>query len=115
MTKDKNEKGIGDLLKRVVSTGVGAAFMTEEAVRGLLDDLPLKKDIINGILQSAKHTREAFIQTVKTEIRDVLGKVDVQKEIERIVENYDIEVSATFKFHPKKKKNERSNTRIQKN
>lgn len=114
MANDKENK-LSDVLKKVVNTGIGAAFMTEEAIKERLGDLSLPKDMVNGLIQNAKGTRDEFISAVKKELKDLLGNVDVSEEIQKVVENYDIEVKATFKFKPKnddalKKKTKKSKT-----
>jgi hypothetical protein len=43
----------GEMLKRVVSVGIGAAFMTEESVRSALGGINLPKEVISSILQGA--------------------------------------------------------------
>ena len=100
MTSEKEGK-LSDVLKKVVNTGIGAAFMTEEAIKEKLGDLSLPKDIVNGLLQNARSTKDEFIGALKNELKDVLGAVNVSDEIQKVVENFDIEVKATFKFKPK--------------
>lgn len=100
--KDKDGK-IGDLLKKVLATGVSAAFMTEEGVRNLLKDVPLPKDIVGGLLENAKNTKTEFVASVKNELKSYLEKIDLTREIEKIAEKYDFEVNATIRL--KKKKN----------
>lgn len=101
---DKDIKNISDLFKKVVNTGISAAFMTEDTVKGIIQDLPLPKEIINGLLQNAKNTKTEFISSVKTELKEYLNKVDLSSEIDRIIERYDIEVNAKIKLTPKKSK-----------
>jgi len=105
MEDNKSEKDgkIGDILKKVVSTGVSAAFMTEESVRNLLKDVPLPKDIVGGLVENAKNTRDEFISSVKNELKSYLDKIDLSKEIEKIAEKYDFEVKATISLKKKKK------------
>lgn len=100
---EKDEKKLTDIFKRVVNTGISAAFMTEDAVKSIIGDLPLPKEIVNGLLQNAKSTKDEFISSVKSELKEYLNKVDLSKEIDRILENYDIEVNAKVKLTPKKK------------
>ena len=57
----KKESSFSDVIKKVVSVGVGAAFMSEESVKNMLGDLPLPKDIINGLYSNAKGAKEDFI------------------------------------------------------
>ena len=99
---DKKNEGISDIIKRVVSIGVGSAFMTEEAVRKVLDDLPLPKDIVTGLLANAKNAKGEFVQGIREEIRAYLSKVDPEVMMDRLVEKYDIEIEAKLKFKRKK-------------
>lgn len=102
--KDKEGK-LGDLFKKVVTTGVTAAFMTEESVRALLKDVPLPKDIVGGLVENAKNTKTEFVQSVKNELKSYLDKIDLTREIDKIVEKYDFEVKATISLKKKKKGN----------
>ena len=56
---DKQDKdfNLTDTIKKVISVGVGAAFMTEDAIKNILQDVPLPKDILQGLTQSAKATK----------------------------------------------------------
>lgn len=99
---DKDGK-LGELLKKVVTTGVTAAFMTEESVRALLKDVPLPKDIVGGLLENAKTTKTEFVAGVKNELKSYLDKIDISKEIDKIAEKYDFEVKATISLKKKKK------------
>lgn len=95
------EKGLSDIIKRIVSVGVGSAFMTEEAVRNILADLPLPKDIVTGLVHNAKQAKSDFLDTISAEVKDQLSKVDPAKLVDDLAERYDIEVSATIKFKKK--------------
>ncbi len=101
---EKKNEGISDIIKRVVSIGVGGAFMTEEAVRKILDDLPLPKDIVSGLIANAKSAKGEFVDGIREEIRTYLSKVDPEQLVDRLVQKYDIEVEAKLKFSPKAKK-----------
>lgn len=103
--KEKDSK-LGDLLKKVVSTGVSAAFMTEEGVRSVLKDLSLPKDIVSPIIENAKNTKTELIASAKNELKSYLNKIDLSKEIDKIVEKYDFEIKATVSLKRKKKSKE---------
>jgi hypothetical protein len=100
--KEKDGK-LGDLFKKVLTTGVTAAFMTEEGVRAVLKDLPLPKDMVGSLVENAKTTKTEFVASVKNELKTYLDKIDVSKEIEKIAEKYDFEVKATISLKKKKK------------
>jgi hypothetical protein len=104
---EKKESGLQDIIKRVVSVGVGAAFMTEESVRSILGDLPLPKDIVSGLVQNAKGAKTEFTQGLREEFKKYLSRLDTENIIEYIAENYDVEVNASFSF---KKKTEGKDT-----
>jgi uncharacterized protein YicC (UPF0701 family) len=87
---DKDNKAkLGDILKTVVSTGVTAASMGEEAVK--------------GIVENAKSAKTEFLGQLKGELKTWLEKVDVSKEIDRVLKDYDLEINAKVSF---KKKND---------
>ncbi len=101
---DKKDSALGDIIKKVVSVGVGAAFMTEESVKKILDDLPLPKDIISGLVVNAKGAKEDFTKGIREEIKNYLSKVDSSKIITDVLDKYHVEVEAKFKFTKKPEK-----------
>ncbi len=93
MSEKHDGKGkLGDILKTVVSTGVTAASLGEEAVK--------------GIVENAKSAKSEFMGQVKTELKGWLDKIDLSKEIDRVLKDYDMEVSAKISFKKKNKDNE---------
>lgn len=102
--EEKDKKNLTDIFKKVVNTGISAAFMTEDAVKGIIQDLPLPKEMIQGLLANAKGTRDEFISSVKNELKTYLNKIDISKEVDRVLENYDLEIKANIKFNKKAKK-----------
>lgn len=100
--RDKDGK-LGDLLKKVLTTGVTAAFMTEESVRTLLKDVPLPKDIVGSLVENARNTKTEFVSGVKNELKTYLDKIDISREIDNILEKYDFEINATISLKKKKK------------
>jgi polyhydroxyalkanoate synthesis regulator phasin len=103
--RDRDGK-LGDLVKKVLTTGVTAAFMTEESVRALLKDLPLPKDMVGSLVENAKNTKTEFVASIKTELKSYLDKIDLSKEFDKVAEKYDFEVKATISLKKKKKKDE---------
>lgn len=102
--EEKDEKKmLSGVFKKVLSTGITAAFLTEDAVKNIISDLPLPKDIANGLLQNAKSSKDEFISGVKNELKGYLDKVDLTKEIDKIIEKYDIEINAKINLKKKAK------------
>ncbi|MBC76204.1 MAG: hypothetical protein CME64_09330 [Halobacteriovoraceae bacterium] len=111
--EEKEEKKLGDMVKKIFSTGISAAFMTEEGIRNLVQDLPLPKDVIQGLLANAKATKTEFILSVKKELKTYLDKVDLSKEIDRVLEDYDMEIKANIKFKKKPGAKKRAKVEIE--
>lgn len=99
--KDSKSSPIEGMIKKIVSVGVGAAFMTEESVKKIMEDLPLPKEILTGLVQNAKGAKEDFTNGIREEIRNYLSKVDASKLASDILDKYDVEVEAKFKFKKK--------------
>lgn len=98
---DKNDKDDnedlpkwGEMLKRVMSVGLGAAFMTEESVRSALGGMNLPKEVLSSILQGANRSKEEFLNKVGNETIKILSKIDFVKEASRFVEEHKFRINA---------------------
>lgn len=85
---------IGDALKKVVTAGLGAAFMTEESIRTYLSEIKLPKEVLNMLLQSAAKSKEELVSKVSNEVIRVVNKIDFVKEASRFVEEHKFKVKA---------------------
>lgn len=101
--KDSKSSPLDGIIKKVVSVGVGAAFMTEESVKKILEDLPLPKEILSGLVQNAKGAKEDFTNGIREELRTYLSKVDASKIVMDILDRYDVEIETKLKFKKKGK------------
>jgi hypothetical protein len=104
MDEKERDGKLGDLLKKVLTTTVTAAFMTEEGVRAVLKDLPLPKEMVASLVENAKSTKTEFVSSVKNELKTYLDKIDISKEIDKIVDKYDFQINATISLKKKVKK-----------
>lgn len=85
---------IADALKKVITAGFGAAFMTEESIRSYLGELKLPKDVLNMVLQSAAKSKEDLTNRVGAEIIRMVNKIDFVKEASRFVEEHKFSIKA---------------------
>lgn len=90
--KDKNL--LGETLKKVMTAGVSAAFMTEEGVRSYLSELKLPKEILGLLIQGANKSKDEITQRVTKEAVGILQKIDIVKEISRFAETHKFKISA---------------------
>ncbi len=88
-------KGLfSETLKKVFTTGVSAAFMTEESIRSYLQEVKLPKEILNIIIQSANKSKEDITQKVTKEIVGIFSKIDWVSELSKFAENHKFKISA---------------------
>jgi hypothetical protein len=104
--KTESEQGPkwAEAIKKVASVGIGAAFLTEDVLKSVLSDIPLPKDMLNGLLSNAKTAKAEFVEMVKQEVHQVLEKVDVKAMLREVLEEYDMDVQAKITFTKKKVK-----------
>jgi predicted hydrocarbon binding protein len=103
---DKNDKSdradkdggpqinLADALKKVVTAGLGAAFMTEESIRAYVSELKLPKDVLNVLLNQASKGKEEIVNRAGNEIAKIFSKIDFVKEISRFAEEHKFKISA---------------------
>ncbi len=84
----------GEMLRKVMSVGLGAAFMTEESVRSALSGMNLPKEVLTGILQGANRSKEELLNKVGNETIKLLSKIDFVKEASRFVEEHKFKINA---------------------
>ena len=90
---NSNQK-IAEVVKRLLTAGIGAAFMTEETIRAYVSELKLPKDVLNYILQSASKSKEELMERVGNEIVRIVSKIDFVNEASKFVEEHKFKVSA---------------------
>ena len=94
MANDSESQKISDLLKKLVSAGVGAAFMTEESIRAYLQELKLPKDVLNFVVQGANKSKEELVGRVGNEVVKIINRIDFVKEASRFVEEHTFRITA---------------------
>lgn len=99
--------GLGDALKKLVSAGIGAAFMTEESIRTYLNEVRLPKEVLNMIVQGAGKSKEELLNRVGNEVVKIISKIDFVSEASRFVEEHKFRVSAEVEVIKKDKSGEK--------
>jgi hypothetical protein len=78
-TPDDREDQAGSMswAKKLMTAGVGTFFLTEDALKTLVAEFKLPKEIVSSILDGAKNVRKEFMQNVISEMMaKVQDKVD---------------------------------------
>jgi hypothetical protein len=103
MSDDLQSKA-AELMKKVLTVGVGAIFLTEESLRGLVTEFKLPKELLTAILESANKTKSEFLRTISNEvISRVMDQVDVNELVQETLAQNEIQLEMTIRFKPKKK------------
>lgn len=98
-TQGEDPKSIlSDTLKKVFTAGVSAAFMTEESIRGYLQELKLPKEILSLLVQSANKSKDEITQKVSKEVIGIFQKIDWVKELSRFAETHKFKINAEIEI-----------------
>ena len=90
-----------DLLRRVLVSGVGALFMTEEGIRSLVKEMKLPKEVIGAVIAQADRTKSDVARVVGTEVRSFLESTRMREELVRMLTQMRLEVRAEVGFKPR--------------
>ena len=93
---DKELKtGMNDMIKKIVTTGIGAAFLTEEHIRGLVGkNLALPGEVVSSLIDGANKSKKEITNKVTTELINIINQIDFVKEASRFVEDHKFKISA---------------------
>jgi hypothetical protein len=67
---------VSDTIKKLVTAGVSAAFMTEESIRSFVSDLKLPKETLNLLVQGASKSKDELMNRVSREVIGIISKID---------------------------------------
>ncbi len=92
-----------DLVKKVLTVGVGAIFLTEESLRNMVSEFKLPKELLTGLLESANKTKGDFLNKLSADVMDRLkNQVDAKALVQEILEKNEIDVHVKVSFRPKR-------------
>jgi len=103
MSEDKPKKtsavgGMTDLARKILLTGVGAIFMTEETVRKGLGDIKLPTDAMGSLLDTVKKQKDDVLELVAVELGNFFSKVKVHEEVQKALKGMQIHLDAKISF-----------------
>ncbi len=85
---------MGETLKKLLATGISAAFMTEESIRRVVSEAHLPKETIGLLLQGAARSKEELVNRVSREVIAIISKIDFVKEAARFAEEHKFRIVA---------------------
>ncbi len=99
---DDLQSRASEMMKKVLTVGVGTLFLTEEALRGLVSEFKLPKELLSSVLESASKTKDEFLGSLSRELMArVSDKVDPRALLDEILSKHQIELSVKINFTPK--------------
>jgi hypothetical protein len=98
---DDLKSQISEAMKKIVLTGVGTIFLTEETVRSYLGELKLPKEMWSGFIENAAKTKQEFLSNFAKESAQVLSRIDIAAEAKKFLEGHRIKISVEVDFDKK--------------
>ncbi len=93
---------VSEWAKRALLSGLGAVFMTEEGIMNALTDMKLPKNVIASALAQADKTKKEVSGLIANEVKQFLGKIELDEIIRKVLAGQTIEISASISFSDKK-------------
>lgn len=91
-------RGVTDLFRKVVVSGVGALFMTEEGIRSAVKELKLPKEALAAALAQADRTKAEVLRIVGSEVRSFLQSANLQEQLIDVLTRLQWDVRAEVAF-----------------
>lgn len=100
--QDKDEAGGFSWAKKLMTAGIGTFFLSEEALRTLVSEIKLPKEMVGTILEGAKNVRKEFMQNVVSEMMSkVQEKVDPAVVLSEFLKKNDVTLEIKIKVKDK--------------
>jgi hypothetical protein len=91
---------IHELVKRAVELGVEKASEAPDAVKQMVGDLKLPKEIAGYLFSQVDETKNGIFRIVSKEIRDFLEHANLSGEMQKLLTTVQFEVNTTIRFRP---------------
>ena len=91
-----------DLVKKLLLVSIGGVMLTEEAIRKILSELNMSKEIVSVIIQQSNKAKDEVFRMVRSEFRSLIKKVNIENEIKKILQDTKVRVQLEIDFESKK-------------
>ena len=93
---------VADAVRKVVMTGLGAVFLTEEGARKLAREWKLPKEIVGYVTAQAGGAKDEIVRVISEEVRKFFESPALRREFLRVLTSMSIEVHAEVRLKPSK-------------
>ncbi|MGK5083911.1 hypothetical protein WDW37_11470 [Bdellovibrionota bacterium FG-1] len=92
-----------EVMKKMLTVGVGTIFLTEEALRGMVSEWKLPKEVISAIMESSRKTKNELFQMISHDVfSKIVDQVDPIALIQEFITRNDFELNIKIAVKPKK-------------
>jgi hypothetical protein len=89
-------------LKKILTTGVGAALMTESGIRSAISEIQLTRQAKEYLARQAQKGKEEVVKILARELKKSLNHIDIHREIQKALDGLTLTVA--FSYRPKAKR-----------
>jgi len=93
-----------DALRKAVEkgleAGVGTISRADSAIRGVVDDVKLPREIVGYVFSQIDETKNALVRVVAGEVREFLDATDIAAELQRVLTSLSFEIKTEIRFIP---------------
>ncbi len=105
MMADDIKSKSADLMKKVLTVGVGAVFLTEESLRAMVSEWKLPKEVIGAILESSRNTKNEFMKSMSQDVfAKIVDKVDPLALLTEFLTRNEVELHVKIGIKPRAEK-----------
>ncbi len=85
-----------DAIRKILTTGIGAALMTEESLSKFLSEIKLPRDAKNFLIKQAQRRKEDLANVIAQELKEFLTRINIHEELRKAFIGMKIDVQATI-------------------
>jgi len=89
---------VPDVMRKTAAGALNTFLETEEGVRAILG--VVSKEAVGYAREQIDRSRTEIVGLIKREMHEFLARVDVQKELEKVLQNTTLQVNAEIRFIP---------------
>ncbi|HKY64131.1 MAG TPA: hypothetical protein VJR29_12005 [bacterium] len=99
--KSGKKGGLPEVAKRILLTGLGAIFMTEEGIRKSLGEMKMPKEAMGYVLDTVLKQKDELLTLVGGELSKFLSKIKVHEEVQKALSGLQLHLDAKLTFDKK--------------
>jgi hypothetical protein len=92
---------VPDLVKKILITGIGGIFLTEEAIKKMISEVTLPKDMANFVLQQSTKSKNELVRIISEEVGNFISQIRVDREILKVLRDIKINIKMEVNFEPR--------------